>query len=790
MTIPPQNERPSDDNNEQQEVGSETAEETPPNLNQETIPAESVERAAASDDTNDLPAGLSPEERSRAANALSFLRDVRAAKASHQLPASIGRYTIERSLGRGGFAEVFLAHDPELDRRVALKVPLLNTAHNDEVRQRFEREARLAATLGHPQIVPVYEYGQSGPLKFIAFAWCNGVTLSDWMNQNSPLDFRTCAEIVCHLADAVQHAHQRGIVHRDLKPTNVLVEASDVAIAPVWEQVRITDFGLARSSEADEAVLTQDGRIVGTPAYMSPEQASSQSDVGPAADIWALGMMLFELLTNQLPFRRDDMLATVRAITDEPVPRVRFLRSDVPAGLDAIVDLCLRKAPSDRYDSAHELAEDLRRWLNGEPVHARPLSPISKAVMWMRRNPLPAASIAITFAALGLGLSIALWQRNEALTNLREVRAQTSRADGNLQTAQTLINDIISLEKRLQSQGQLAEERASLIRRAAKLQTELVQDENQTPQVRYDTAISLKELSTLLKELQQFDESVKIARRVLTLLEGLEADLPEGVSTAKLYELRVQQQIVVGSSLSMANKNAEAEVAFSAAEAETIPEGVRPLQRAAWLSEMRRSRAIMLAMKGDRAASAEQIQRGLVYFTSIDPPDDPKLRWNYYLCKSRLHTGLGMDQMALQDVSSAKKSLTEAAEELSQLVKIFPDHPVLADQQMQLSYHRGALAEQESDWKTASEHYAASRQHALTFFSQNRENLNPANFYVMTGVSLCRTHDRDRLPDKALKVAQQTIESADGFPEALKKSKAFAGNLSILKNRIEEAEAK
>jgi len=358
------------------------------------------------DSVSALPDDFSPDEMAQAKAALAFLNDVRVeTRQSTQLPSNIGKYSIVRSLGRGGFAEVFLAEDEELDRRVALKVPLFNSTMNEDGRQRFEREAKLAASLGHPQIVPVYEYGDLGPVRFIAFALCDGPNLNDWIANNGPVDFETTAKMVRSLADAVQHAHQRGIIHRDLKPSNVLVDNSEESKdKPIWERLRITDFGLARNFDSHDATLTQDGQLVGTPAYMAPEQAGSGADVGPAADVWALGMMLFELLTGELPFRKPEILTTIRAICDDPVPRARNLRPDVPGGLDAIVNVSLRKNPDDRYESAHALAEDLRRWSSGEPVKAKPQSALSTFAMWTRRNPTVAAVSFLAFFFLSLGL--------------------------------------------------------------------------------------------------------------------------------------------------------------------------------------------------------------------------------------------------------------------------------------------------------------------------------------------------------------------------------------------------
>ncbi|MEO1528557.1 MAG: protein kinase [Planctomycetota bacterium] len=732
---------------------------------------------------HELPPELTASERDEAAAALEFLQQVRtAASASQELPDAIGRYRVLKSLGRGGFAEVFLADDPDLDRRVALKVPLFNISTNDEARLRFDREARLAAMLGHPQIIPVYEYGSIGPLSYIAFAWCDGCTLADWMESNSPTEFGTAAQIISHLADALQHAHQRGIVHRDLKPGNILLEESAEESAPLWLRTRIADFGLARSNDLDASVLTHDGRIVGTPAYMSPEQASSRSDVGVAADIWALGMMLFELLTGELPFRRGDLLATARAISESPVPSVRSLRPDVPRGLDAIVDLCLRKEPDERYPSAQELADDLRRWLSNSPVRARPLSPTARLLMWTRRNPLLASLTATTILSLGIGLTVAVSQRNQALANLAEAEKQTNRADGNLRTAQVLIDDIVALEKRLAPRAQFAEERTALVRRAAELQVNLVRDELPTPDIRYKTAATLQELSTLLGQLQEYDASIENAQQVLGLLNGLEQELPDGVTRADLYEMRTQQRIRLASNLNMMKRTSEATAVYEAAEAEPVPKGMHPLQRATWLSEMRRGQAILLAMQGNRNGSAMELRRALQYFDDIAPPQNDKFRWNYFLCLTRLHTALGLECMALSQQPTAAKAFDDASNAFNELTQLFPEHPILLNQGMQLAFHQGTLSEQEKQWKAACDQYSQARTLSRKFFLTDRQNLNAANFYLLSSVALCRCQAQSGTTEVAQQTADETLEVTGAFPDRIQQSPAYKDNVRILRD--------
>lgn len=783
MTIPSQS---SDDQNPKKSLGNASLQKDPAdpvlqdtegNLTDETP------RVGQPRSFDDLPDSLSSEERDQAVAALAFLSEVRAeSQRSDQLPAMIGRYSVVKSIGRGGFAEVFLAEDQELGRRVALKVPLFNSSTNEAGRQRFEREAKLAASLGHPQIVPVYEYGNLGAVRFIAFAWCDGSNLADWIVEHGPVDFETAAQMVLHLAAAVQHAHQRGIVHRDLKPSNVLVDNSaEFSDKPLWERLRITDFGLARNFDSHDATLTQDGQLVGTPAYMAPEQAGSGEDVGPAADVWALGMVLFELLTGSLPFRRPEILATIRAICDDPMPKARKLRSEVPVGLDAIADLCLRKNPAARYPSAHALAEDLNRWINGEPIQAKPLSTLSMFAMWTRRNPVVTSLIGLTIASLAIGLGVALWQRNVAIDNLREAQAQTNRADGNLETAQKLFKAIIGLEVKLRGQSHLSKERASLIKQAAQLQVELVEDEEQSPQIRYATAMSLKELSGLLFELQNFEAGLANAERVIGLLEGLEEPLPPGVSPLQLFVTRLEQRIKMAGSLIAMGREDEALALYDANELEQAPENIHPLVLATYRSETLRARSVLFQKNGDSKNSAIAIRQALEYLETVEPSDDKRQIWNYSLTLARLKMSLGIDETALDELDAAKASFVQSGEQLSVMKELFPNHPIILQTEGLLTFHLGSLYERTEEWAKAAEQYRQCREIQLAMFEQNTALTIPANMFVLASLALSRSHRQNGEVDSSVAIAETTIETAEAFPNSLKADQAFKDNMAQLK---------
>jgi hypothetical protein len=298
----------------------------------------------------------------------------------------VGRFRITHELGRGGFGIVFLAEDSRLGRKVALKVPRPEVAGEPTLRQRFLREAHSAAALDHPNVASVYEAGEADGLCYIASAYCPGGNLAAWLRRHpGPVPMRQAAALVAALAGAVQHAHEHGVLHRDLKPSNILLappsgEADELGFVP-----KVTDFGLAKLlEEADDE--TTSGILLGTPSYMAPEQVEGRSRaVGVATDVYALGVILYELLTGRTPFRGPSLLMTLDQVrTAEPVAP-RALRRDVARDLDVICLKCLQKSPRDRYASAADLAADVQRFLRHEPIRARPVGFVTRAWRWCQR---------------------------------------------------------------------------------------------------------------------------------------------------------------------------------------------------------------------------------------------------------------------------------------------------------------------------------------------------------------------------------------------------------------------
>ncbi len=341
----------------------------------------------------------------------------------------VGDYELLDELGRGGMGVVFKARDRKLQRLVALKMIRGGAYASATVVERFLAEARAAARLDHPHIVPVHEIGEADGLPYFVMALVEGGSLQERL-ATGPLPPREAAALLRQVAEAVQHAHERGIIHRDLKPQNILLQREEgtagAAAGPLWPKV--SDFGLARA--LDEHGVTATGEVLGTPSYMPPEQAAGRTrEVGPASDVYSLGAVLYCLLTGRPPFQAPSVAEALRLAQDqEPVPP-RRLAPGVPRDLQTVCLKCLEKAPARRYASAQALAADLGRFLAGEPVQARPAGPLGRAAKWARRRPAVAGLLAGLAAVVAVAFGVIAWELHQTRAALaREGQAKRERA--------------------------------------------------------------------------------------------------------------------------------------------------------------------------------------------------------------------------------------------------------------------------------------------------------------------------------------------------------------------------
>lgn len=396
--------------------------------------------------------------------------------ARHDRPTVDG-YTILGELGRGATGVVYRARHTGLDREVALK--MLQTGYRVTAvhRDRLRQEARTLALLRHPNIVQVYDFGEQGGCPYFSLELVHGTTLARWMSGivQPP---RVAAELVRTLAIAVDYAHRNGVLHRDLKPSNVLIELPQSAgesspksqpggLHPPAESIRVSDFGLAKwigEPITSATPHTESGAILGTPAYMAPEQADRTTQrIGPESDVYALGVILYELLTGRPPFRADTPLRTLLQVVHNDPPPITRSHKHAPAELVAVCMKCLEKNPARRYREASALADDLERFLAGEPVVARPIGPVGRFIRWLRREPGVASALLTMSVMLAVVVPTITWlwwgavaardqaeQAAEAEARVRKVAqsdqdaAATARRESDHLAVELLLNEGIA----------------------------------------------------------------------------------------------------------------------------------------------------------------------------------------------------------------------------------------------------------------------------------------------------------------------------------------------------------
>lgn len=575
-------------------------------------------------------------------------------------PTVIGRFEIIELLGEGGFARVFLANDPNLDREVALKVPKPHVLLSSESVARFEREAKSAAILSHPNIVPVFETGSVGPIHFIASEFCAGPTLRQWFsNSDQQPTPRKAAEIVCGLADALQHAHQRGIIHRDLKPANIILIDGDGTTA---SRLRITDFGLARHVADDES-LTANGAIVGTPAYMSPEQALGKGVVDHRADVYSLGMILYELLTDKSPFKRKSHMASIAAVINEAVPSIRVANQKVDADLEAVCLKALEKDPESRYQSAHEFGHDLRRWIDGRAVSVRKPTQTETFRRWFKRNPIVATAVLVSVLSLSAGLAFSFVQWKELQDNQHQLIQQRDRAEKNVdELHRTIVSALEASLESLEQNSTFTPVQHEVLDHLMSAHKRLIEEEAEQVEVTPTTFECFERLARAYRKTGRYDEATEICERADKILEPI-LESPEKRQNYSLSAFAIAAQRAAISS-DLGDKQAEIEILL---EAETyFHEGEAVTDRVEWLQkgfELYRRIGHSYFGSRDHDASGVAFEQARAYVTEAYDltPEDEEVQ--FIFAKSLVdisHASRSQDDwsVGLEDLEQAEELLT------------------------------------------------------------------------------------------------------------------------------------
>ena len=465
------------------------------------------------------------------------------------MPQHVGDFEILGVLGRGGMGVVYKAKQKQLKRIVALKMILGGVHASDEDLRRFRQEAEASARLQHPNIVQIHEVGEMDGKPYFSLEFVDGGSLSGKM-ANEPQPAFPAAQLIEILARAMHYAHQRGIVHRDLKPANILLanaplDGSSTAPVTAFGIPKITDFGLAKRMDVDLG-QTQSGAILGTPSYMAPEQAGGRiREIGPCTDIYALGAILYDLLTGRPPFKANTLADTLQQVQMvEPVSPGR-LQPQVPRDLATICLKCLNKEPKKRYETSLALAEDLGRFLAGEPIQARPASLLERSIKWSKRRPTAAALIGVSvlsFVALGAGgwysaaslyyKNLEISEKNQKILEANDLaNNERVRAEDNLESALGALDGVMTeLSVNLDEVPQMEKPRLKILNNALLLFGHLHTEDKKTPNARFKSARAkerLGEVEMLLDKLTPAETAYKDAEAEFLELVALSPKHPE-----------------------------------------------------------------------------------------------------------------------------------------------------------------------------------------------------------------------------------------------------------------------
>jgi serine/threonine protein kinase len=618
---------------------------------------------------------------------LQLLRSV-PVESRHTLRLVAG-FDIVRELARGGMGVVYLARQTALGRDVALKMIHRGAHAHPEELSRFRREAQVIATLRHPNIAQVFDVGEQDGIPYIAMEVVHGPTLAEYL-VDGPMDPQTATQFLIQLADAIGHAHARGIIHRDLKPSNILLEVEPLQSTAVPGepsrsiQPKIVDFGLAKRTAAMEGE-TVTGHLMGTPKYMSPEQAAGANrSITERTDIYSLGVILYETLVGRSPFEGSTALEVLDQVRNSDPVRPRALRPSIPRDLETICLKCIEKNPSDRYASADELLEDLRRFRSSRAILAKPTPFAVRLWKLAKRHPIQASLGFCALLAIG-GLFAASLLFNQRLSrSLKEQRIASRQAEENYQTALEAVDK--ALERigfdQLANQPGMERVREGLLADAVRLyeklaanqpqaESSLASEQDFAPLEQHADALSkLGAIQTLLGQTDQARENLS---RAIDIQRRLVRDFPD------------QLALIHGLAISHVNLGRVTKEPKEFQLALDLLRPIRDTYPACRQCLVQALNQLSLFQKEDEREAMLQEVRELTKSALSDSPEDPSLR----LTLGQAMHNLGLLYMNTHRIEKAEESITEA---LSAFRALVADHDGVYEYQSSLAECLAAIA--------------------------------------------------------------------------------------------------
>jgi serine/threonine protein kinase/tetratricopeptide (TPR) repeat protein len=654
----------------------------------------------------------------------------------------LGPYRLDEEIGRGGMGVVYRAWDTQLNRTVAVKTIRTPARATPEALARFRSEAVAVARLQHPNIVQVFETGEHAGQPYVVLEYVPGGSLAQLLT-GRPVRPAEAAALVETLARAVHYAHQRGVIHRDLKPANVLISdesrgtsderkpGSDLVPRPSsLVTVKITDFGLAKVLDDGGEALTETGAVLGTPTYMAPEQARGRgAEVGPAADVYALGVLLYELLAGRPPFCGVTKLDTLRQVTDDPPTPPRRRATDCPRDLETVCLRCLEKEPARRYASAEVLADELRRFLDGKPILARPVGPLGRAWRWCRRQPWLAtliAALSVCTALLAIQWRRAEYNAADAGANAAAAQAHAVAADGATREANRLLTEAVDQRRQAEARFRLAHGavrdlavwlsekaltgvpplvRKDLFDRAVKHYEGFVREKGDDPALRSELADLCCRAAQITGATGSKAEALAYYRRAADLYAGLLRDDPTNSRYLSEQAHVFNNRGVIHDEL---GNRAEAQAAFrDGLEAYRRLHEANPADRSArfWLSHTHNNLAALEADAGNYEPALEHWRQARAIREELARAEPRNVEYQLKLADTDGNLGMALGRLGRREES--RQAYEHALQRREELAQQYPNN---VEVQITLSQSYRALADQQRDTARPDEVIATLRK--------------------------------------------------------------------------------